>query len=331
MSLGYTIPELFKQFANQRILVVGDVMLDAYYMGKVDRISPEAPVPIVSVTSKERRPGGAANVAFNLHSLGARPIICAVRGNDMEGEWLQSFFEEQGLSSSGLIIDHNRNTTVKTRIIGNEQQVLRVDEESTSEIDKGIEREILSFIEGKIGEVDALIFQDYNKGLLTKSLISKVIKLASSHDVPTLVDPKKEHFHDYAGVTLFKPNRKEIVEGLKLDNNLGSHEAIDDALQLLSKRLSVSQILLTLSQDGVAMYSDGRTQYFPAHPRKILDVSGAGDSVISVAALCIGMVLDPSITAQLSNLAGGLVCEKLGVVSIDLKEFKAETAKLFDL
>lgn len=328
MSSIADIQTIFKKFSEQRILIVGDVMLDAYYMGKVDRISPEAPVPIVSVTKKERRPGGAANVAFNLNSLGATPIICAVRGNDMEGEWLKKFFDDAGLSSDGLIVDYNRPTTVKTRIIGNNQQVLRVDEEITSEIDKSIENDLIEFIKSQLPQLSAIIFQDYNKGLLTKSLITKVIKLANSHKIPTLVDPKKEHFYDYKGVTLFKPNRKEIIEGLKLDSDLTSRSEIDEALTQLADKLKVSQILLTLSESGVVIYYNNKTEYFPAHIRKILDVSGAGDSVISVAALCVAINLDWSTTAQLSNLAGGLVCEQLGVVSIDLARLKLESEKL---
>jgi D-glycero-beta-D-manno-heptose-7-phosphate kinase len=329
LSAPTLIPEIFSSFQAQRILVIGDVMLDAYYMGSVDRISPEAPVPVVSVTNKERRPGGAANVAFNIHSLGATPIICAVRGNDLEGEWLKSSFEDAGLESSGLIVDHNRSTTIKTRIIGNQQQVLRVDEETTGEIDREVENEVYGFIQSKIDKVDAIIFQDYNKGLLTKSLISKVVKLAKSKSIPTLVDPKKEHFYDYKEVDLFKPNCKEIIEGLKLDSSLDSEKEVHDALVLLAQKLKVDQILLTLSQDGVAMYSNGETNFYPAYPRKILDVSGAGDSVISVAALCVGLKLDWSLVAQLSNLAGGLVCEKLGVVPVDREVLLAESVANF--
>lgn len=303
-------------------------MLDAYYMGTVDRISPEAPVPIVSVNKKERRPGGAANVAFNIHHLGATPIICSVRGNDIEGEWLKAFFTDAGLPTEGLIIDHNRPTTVKTRIIGNNQQVLRVDEETNKEIDREVENELFRFVKSQIKDADVIVFEDYNKGLLTKSLISRIIKLALEHNVPTLVDPKKEHFYDYKSVTLFKPNRKEIVEGLKLDVDLTKEDDIDSALLQLSKKLQVGQILLTLSEKGVVIFNNHQTHYFPAHPRKILDVSGAGDSVISVAALCVALKLDWKITAQLSNLAGGLVCELLGVVPINKKVLMEEAIRV---
>lgn len=317
MTTEATINRIFESFANQRILVVGDLMLDAYYFGRVDRISPEAPVPIVSVTRKDRRPGGAANVAINIQALGATPILCSVRGNDVEGEWLQHHFTDHGLETSGIVIDSGRPTTVKTRIIGNNQQVLRVDEETTRTIDKTIEQQLLSVIKGLMPTVGAVVFEDYNKGLLSKSLISKVIRMARDLGIPTLVDPKLEHFLDYKGVTLFKPNRKEIIDGLKLDSELNDRASINEALQMLSGKLGIEHILLTLSQMGVAIYTDGQTNYYPAHERKILDVSGAGDSVISVAALCAAVGVDWQMTARLSNLAGGLVCERLGVVPID--------------
>lgn len=328
MSTVSNISGLFTNFKTKRILIVGDVMLDAYYMGVVDRISPEAPVPVVSVTKKDRRPGGAANVAVNLLSLGAQPVLCAVRGNDAEGEWLHRYFQEAGLVTDGLIVDSSRPTTIKTRIIGNKQQVLRVDEEVTDDVSKTVEGEIIRFIKSQISNVDALIFQDYNKGLLTRSLIGKIIKLADEHKVPTLVDPKKENFATYKGVSLFKPNRKEIAEGLKLENDLQTEAEISEALAMLAAKLELNNILLTLSHQGVAMYHQGVTRFYPAHVRKIVDVSGAGDSVISVAALCLACGLSPEEIAKFSNLAGGLVCEQVGVVPIDRDILMEEAARL---
>ncbi|MBI1305572.1 MAG: D-glycero-beta-D-manno-heptose-7-phosphate kinase [Bacteroidetes bacterium] len=317
MTTEATINRIFESFTGKKILIIGDVMLDAYYMGKVDRISPEAPVPIVSVTKKDRRPGGAANVAFNVNALGGIPVLCAVRGNDPEGEWLEQHLRNCEMDVEGLKVDASRPTTVKTRIIGNNQQVLRVDEETTNPLSVEMEQSVLGFVRDKIGEIDAIVFEDYNKGLLTSYLIREVLRLARKQNVPTLVDPKKEHFDEYHGVTLFKPNRKEIIEGLKIDSDLSDRESVQSALQQLAEHLQVQNILLTLSQQGVAIYSEGQTEFYPAHQRKILDVSGAGDSVISVAALCAAISLDWSTTARLSNLAGGLVCEKLGVVPID--------------
>jgi rfaE bifunctional protein kinase chain/domain len=318
------LTKIFEQFNTLNVLIVGDVMLDAYYFGRVDRISPEAPVPIVAVNKKNKRPGGAANVAFNLHSLGATPHICSVVGNDLEGEWLRGFFKDNSLPNDGLVVDASRPTSVKTRIIGNGQQVLRVDEESCMEIDASIEAKLFAYVKAHIKSVDALIFQDYNKGVLTKSLIRKVTKLANENDVPTLVDPKKEKFLDYKGVRMFKPNRKEIIEGLKLDSELKNEDEIDAALKTLALKLNIDQILLTLSEAGVAIFDNGTTQFLPAFNRKIVDVSGAGDSVISVAALAVACKLPAGIVAALSNLAGGLVCESLGVTTINKEQLLRE-------
>lgn len=319
---------LFTKFQDLRILVLGDVMLDEYYIGDVTRISPEAPVPVVSVTKRERRLGGAANVAFNLKNLGAEPILCAVRGNDVEGEWLCSHLEEIGLDNSGIFLDHNRPTTIKTRIIGNKHQVLRVDQEDCSEVDIQIQKQLIDFVKSNITQVDVLIFQDYNKGLLTKKVISQVISICNKYDVPTLVDPKKDHFLDFKGVTLFKPNRKEIIEGLKLSHTLSTKAEIESAINLLAGKLDTQHILLTLSEDGVVEYNNGVFNYIDAHKRKIADVSGAGDSVISVAALAVGLGLDWKWVAEISNLAGGLVCEKVGVVPIDLEDLKTEASRI---
>ncbi|MBO6517075.1 MAG: D-glycero-beta-D-manno-heptose-7-phosphate kinase [Bacteroidia bacterium] len=303
-------------------------MLDAYYIGDVTRISPEAPVPIVSVTNKERRLGGAANVAFNIKELGGNAVICSVRGNDIEGEWIHNHLEELGLDNSGLFIDYNRPTTVKTRIIGNKHQVLRVDQEDCTPVDTQVEKQVIDFVKKRINDIDVVVFQDYNKGLLTQKVINGVISLCNKADIPSLVDPKKDHFLDFKGVTLFKPNRKEIIEGLKLSYELTSKTEIESALRLLAKKLNTQNVLLTLSEMGVAIYSEGEVEYIPAHKRKIIDVSGAGDSVISVAALAVGLKKDWSFVAKISNLAGGLVCEKVGVVPVDKEQLKSEVKRL---
>lgn len=323
------ISKIFKDFERLKILVVGDVMLDEYYIGDVTRISPEAPVPIVSVTRRERRLGGAANVAFNIKQLGATPVLCSIRGNDVEGEWLSQQLGELGLPNNGILIDHSRPTTIKTRIIGNQHQVLRVDQEDCSEISPTIEKQVIDFVKSTISEIDAVVFQDYNKGLLTKKVISAVINAAGKHNVPVLVDPKRDHFLDYKEVSLFKPNRKEIIDGLKLNSELKTKAEIESAIHNLAEKLRAENILLTLSEMGVALYHKGSIEYYPAHPRKIVDVSGAGDSVISVASLAVALQLEWPLVAQLSNLAGGLVCEKVGVVPIDKDQLMSESLRIF--
>ncbi len=319
---------VFDNFKNLNVLIIGDVMVDEYYVGDVNRISPEAPVPVVSVTKRDRRLGGAANVALNIKELGANPILCSIRGNDISGEWIHSTLNELGLDNAGILIDHNRPTTIKTRIIGNKLQLLRVDQEDCSEVSTSIEKNVLDFVKSQISKVDVVIFQDYNKGLLTKKVISSGIKICQKHDVPTLVDPKKDHFLDYKGVSLFKPNRKEISDGLKLKGELDTQVEIEKAMRLLASKLGTKRVLLTLSEMGVAILDNDNIHFMDAHPRKIIDVSGAGDSVISVAALAVASSLSWKAVAELSNLAGGLVCEQVGVVAIDKTRLLEEASKL---
>lgn len=319
---------LRQRFSGKSVLIVGDVMVDEYYIGNVDRISPEAPVPVVNVTKRDRRPGGAANVALNVMSLGGRASICSVRGNDSNGEWLDNHLKSIGVDTSGMVVDVNRPTTIKTRIIGNNHQMLRVDQEDCSYVADEVEAKIKKQLDQNIQHVDAVILQDYNKGLLSKSIIKYAVKTARKHDIPTLVDPKREHFLDYKDVTWFKPNRKEIIEGLKLDTSLSTRETIESALSSLRDKLNAKYTLLTLSEQGVALNDREGTHYIPAHPRRIADVSGAGDSVISVAALCVASDFEPKEVAAISNLAGGLVCEKVGVVAIELEQLEEATKEL---
>ncbi|MFT5512101.1 MAG: rfaE bifunctional protein kinase chain/domain [Bacteroidia bacterium] len=323
-----TLQETFEGFKNLNVLVIGDVMVDEYYVGAVTRISPEAPVPVVSVKKRERRLGGAANVALNIMALGANPIVCSVRGNDAEGEWLSSRLNDVDLENEGVIIDLNRPTTIKTRVIGNDKQLLRVDQEDCSEISTDIEKKAIDFIKANLSRIDAVIFQDYNKGFLTKKLITSAIRLCVAAGIPSLVDPKMDHFLDYKGVTLFKPNRKEIIDGLKLTSTLSNKTEIESAIHSLAQKLQSEQVLLTLSEMGIALLENGTVQFIDAHKRKIVDVSGAGDSVISVAAVAAASKLSWTEVAQLSNLAGGLVCEQIGVVAIDKNRLLEEALRI---
>ncbi len=328
--MSQTLHTVFERFSQQRVLVVGDVMIDAYLWGKVERISPEAPVPVIDITRKEDRLGGAANVALNLQALGAEPLICAVVGDDARSADLCRLLREQGMSDEGLVHSPSRITTVKTRIISQDQHILRVDEEQTTDIRPEEEQQLLQRITDLIdsGSVQVVIFEDYNKGVLTENLIASVIAAAQRHAIPTCVDPKKKNFFAYRGVTLFKPNLKELREGLKTEIDKSDPESLRNAVEELHRRLPHRISLITLSERGVYLHGDGADVVLPAHPRSIIDVSGAGDTVIAVAALCLALQLPPEQLAALSNLAGGLVCEKVGVVPIDKARLLEEAEKL---
>lgn len=322
--------DLFDKFNGLRILVIGDVMLDAYVMGKVNRISPEAPVPIVSLENEDARIGGAGNVALNLLALGANPIICGVIGEDTSGDKLLNLFEKNGISTDGLVKSMARKTTVKTRVISNNQQLLRIDSESTFPLLESEEIKLNNTIQNIINQgVDGIIFEDYNKGVLTDSVIQNTIKIAKEKDIPTAVDPKKENFLSYKGVSLFKPNLKELKEGLNLNFDFNSNkELFEKGIEVLEEKLQNEISFITLSEFGVFIKNQTEKYYVPAHMRSISDVSGAGDTVIAVATLCLISGASTKQIAQISNLAGGLVCEKSGVVSISKNDLLKEVSEL---
>lgn len=322
--------DIFERFNSFTVLIIGDVMMDTYLWGKVERISPEAPVPIVSVTKKENRPGGAANVALNIQSLGAKPIICAVIGDDTEGIEFLRLMENQQLSPEGILKVEGRPTTVKTRIIGHNQQIVRID----SETDRNISQETSALLIEKIRhiidekKINAIIFEDYDKGLITEELIIQVVTLARQKNIITVVDPKKRNFLHYKNVTLFKPNLKELKEGLKLDIDSRNVHELDEAVARLQDQLNAGQVMVTLSERGVYISSENGRKIIPAHIRDIADVSGAGDTVIATAALCLAAGLDEFKTAAVANLAGGLVCEHVGVVPVNKKLLQMEAVKM---
>lgn len=323
------VNQLFEDFSRRKILVLGDVMIDAYLEGKVNRMSPEAPVPIVSFTSQEQRLGGAANVALNLLSLGASVTICSVIGDDNNGKDLQDLMRKQAISVEGLVSSPNRKTTVKTRVIGNNQQLLRVDNEQTNDILRSEEDELVSKIEDLLkSNFDAIIFEDYNKGVLTESLIGRVISLAKKYKVVTTVDPKLKNFYAFKGVTLFKPNLKELRDGVKRMVDVNDKQDFEAAVLEMNRELNAENVFVTLSEHGVFIQNSSTKHYIPAHIRTIADVSGAGDTVISVATLCLLAGQPIENIAAIANLAGGLVCERVGVVAIDKSQLKSELEKL---
>lgn len=321
---------IFEKFNSLNVLIIGDVMIDSYIWGKVDRISPEAPVPIVRVTKKEDRLGGAANVALNIQSLGAKPLICAVIGDDFDGENFISLLKKQGLSDEGVIKIKDRPTTVKTRIIAHHQQIVRVDAETEVSLTDSESIVVFEKIKQIISshKIDAIIFEDYDKGLITEKLISQTIELAQPQGIITVVDPKKRNFEAYKGVNLFKPNLKELNEGLKIDLDPKNIQQVEEAVDRLKKLLGAKSVMLTLSENGVYINSENGNGHIKAHKRDIADVSGAGDTVIATAALCLAAGLNELKTAEIANLAGGLVCEHVGVVPIDKERLMREAGEL---
>lgn len=323
------VRNLFDSFDNLKVLIIGDVMLDSYIWGTVDRISPEAPVPVINVIRRDFRLGGAANVALNISSLGASPILCALIGNDDDGRKLVQRLEENKMSKEGIVVSNDRPTTVKTRVIASHQHVVRVDEESDREANAREEELLMEKIEKLLPQCAVVIFEDYDKGVIRSSIVEKTVRLAKQKNIPTVVDPKKRNFLSYTGVTLFKPNLKELREGLKVEVSASNQSQVEKTVSLLKEKLNAAGVMVTLSENGVYVDFQNEKIKLPAHPREIADVSGAGDTVVSVAALCVALKQKPEVIAGLSNLAGGLVCQHVGVVPINKEELLREAKRIF--
>lgn len=325
-----SIDRFIAQASGTTMLVIGDVMVDAYLWGRVDRISPEAPVPVVQVTRRSARLGGAANVALNARSFGARAIVATVIGNDENADLLERLFTEQQLPATGLVRSPERRTTVKTRVISGHQHVVRVDEEQEDDLKTADEDSLLERIALLIRDEKpaVAVIEDYNKGVLTERVIDGIMSMAKQAGIPVAVDPKKRNFLSYRGATLFKPNLKELREGLKTEIDPTDMPSVREAVRLLEERLGNRLSMLTMSEHGAYIHGEGEEHHAKAHRRKIVDVSGAGDTVISVAALALAQGLSPRDVVELSNLAGGLVCEEVGVVPLDLERFRSEGARL---
>ena len=323
--MAASLQTLFDNFNNLRVLIIGDVMVDAYVWGKATRLSPEAPVPVVHVARTEQRLGGAANVALNVQALGATPLLCAVIGDDAGGEQLLQLLRERHLPADGLVRSAERPTTVKQRILAHGQQLLRIDAEVETDLTATEDAALAEAYAQLLEQADVVIFEDYDKGVLNAARIEAFIGLARAKGVPTVVDPKKRNFLAYRGCTLFKPNLKELREGLKTDFADGDSAGLEQAVAELRGRLTPDMVLVTLSERGVFCdaVSTGPV-YLPAHVRAISDVSGAGDTVISIAALCVALGVAPASMAALANLGGGLVCEQVGVVPIEKKRLLQE-------
>ncbi|WP_338764388.1 bifunctional ADP-heptose synthase [Bernardetia sp. ABR2-2B] len=329
-----SLDSIFENFNTLTALVIGDVMIDSYLWGKVERISPEAPVPIVNLQDRESRLGGAANVALNLKSLGAKTIMCSVVGNDKESENLIEIFREQNIDVGGIIHSKDRPTTIKHRILAGSQHLLRIDSETTKPISEQESEELINKVKELALKADVIIFEDYDKGVLTEKVISELIDFANQKDIPTVIDPKKRNFWHYKNATLFKPNLKELQEGLgknidvkNTDLSKLNESEIALAVKELAQKMQLKSVLITLSEYGVYIADSSQSHKIAAHKREISDVSGAGDTVVSITGLCMALKLPLKTVAQLANLGGGLVCESLGVVPIDKSLFKQEAKK----
>lgn len=320
----------FKEKISQlKVLILGDVMLDHYLHGTVDRISPEAPVPVVALQKTEYRLGGAANVALNIQAMGAKALLCGVIGKDASATIFMDKMQANELNTDWIFSSSERPTTRKSRILANHQQLLRIDDEATHPLSTQEEGIALTQLEQLLAQEqpDVILFQDYNKGMLTPGLISTVIQWAKEKNIPTVVDPKFSNFMAFKNVDLFKPNLKELREGLgkKVDVE---RDALTKAAEELTQAIQPKAILITLSQHGIFSYQNGQGKIIPTYPREIVDVCGAGDAVISVCALALAIGMELTTIAQMSNLAGGMVCESLGVVPIPFEAFLEEMKSL---
>lgn len=318
--------QLFIDFSKLKVVIIGDVMLDTYWWGQVDRISPEAPVPVVSLQRKEHRVGGAANVALNTVALGAQTTIVSVIGTDSDGVLLKSLFEEQHIDTQYLLSTDTRITTNKTRVMSRNQQMMRLDAEITTPITTDIEQALLQKFIACLDaqKPDVVIFEDYDKGVLTSSIIKEAIAICTERNIVMSVDPKKNNFLAYKGVTLFKPNLKEVKEGLQLPIPAVTLENLKLVHTELQKHLAHQISLITLSEKGMFFDTGNAAKIIPTHVRSIADVSGAGDTVIAVASLVYASTKNIELATEMANIAGGLVCEEVGTAAINKTRLLSE-------
>ena len=323
------LKDLIQEFSQKRILVVGDLMLDHYIFGKVDRISPEAPIPVVAVESENYKLGGAGNVAMNVASLGGLPFIIGTIGSDDNATILINQLRKNRLPTDLIIHSVDKPTTIKTRVFAHSQQVVRIDKEETSKLATATLQSVLQNFSKIIKQVDAVIFEDYNKGFFSKFLIKRLINIAKEEAKPILVDPKSDNFLDFVGCTVFKPNKKEFARG----THLKSTKHTDEKGFELLEQLGAKHIVLTKSEEGLSIFSKGEKEpvHLPTFTKKVYDVSGAGDTVIATLALayCCGASIKDA--SQIANYAAAIACSSVGVVPVSLQELKKELEKIEEI
>jgi D-glycero-beta-D-manno-heptose-7-phosphate kinase len=324
------LKKIFDGISNIHVVVVGDVMLDNYWWGNVERISPEAPVPVIALTRRESRLGGAANVALNCRALGAKVTLASITGTDPDGNTLMKLSADAGIDTSLIMQSKHRPTTTKTRVLSRNQQMMRVDDEITDDLFTDEEHPFIDMVLRYLQRVkpQVLIFEDYNKGLLKENVIQRITAHCRELGIITAVDPKRKNFLSYKNVSIFKPNLKEVREGLHLPLEKTDEGELNAVHEKLHASLNHGVTFITLSEKGV-FYSNGTSSaIIPSHIRNIADVSGAGDTVIATAALIYALTKDVCLMAEIANLAGGIVCEAVGVVSIDKEALLKESEML---
>jgi rfaE bifunctional protein kinase chain/domain len=324
------LDNLFSDISKLKVAVIGDIMLDTYWWGTVDRISPEGPVPVVAVTKKEQRIGGAGNVALNARALGADVALISVIGTDDEGKQLKDILGKNNIDTKFILFSKDRITTNKIRIIGRNQQMMRLDAEHTDDLEKDEEERLIRQIEKYVTEKkpDVIILQDYNKGVLTEEVIKNIIALCNTHNIICTADPKRKNFFAFKNVTLFKPNLKEVKESLHILSEEVNEKMLSAIHQQLKEKLHHSISLITLSDKGIFYENETDSKIIPSHLRNVADVSGAGDTVIAVASLIYTATKNIHLTAEIANIAGGMVCEVVGTATIDKQNLLEECKQL---
>ncbi len=322
--------QLFAGFSKMKVAVVGDLMLDTYWWGNVERISPEAPVPVVAVSKREKRIGGAGNVALNVQALGASVALLSILGDDEDGVQLKELLQENNIDTRFILESKKRITTNKIRIISRNQHMMRLDAEVVHDLEDTDEEKLQNQIEKYITteKPDVVIFEDYNKGILTKNIIEHTISFCNKNNITTAVDPKRKNFFCYQNATLFKPNLAEVFAGLNLLPEVISEELLSEIHSQLKEKLEHSISLITLSEKGIFYQENNMKNIVPSHRRNIADVSGAGDTVIAVASLVYAATKNIDLAAKISNLAGGIVCEEVGTVAIQKEKLLEECKRL---
>jgi rfaE bifunctional protein kinase chain/domain len=313
-------------FSDLNVLIIGDVMVDFYLFGEVNRISPEAPVPVVEIMSKESRPGGAANVALNIVELGAKPILLTMVGRDVTGNLMMKMLREQGIRSNHVLQHKGRVTTLKTRVFDEDKQVVRFDEEDASDVEESQEHLLIKEFKKILAneKIDVIILQDYNKGILTKYFIKQILLQATKTAIPVVVDPKERNFLEYQNVDLFKPNLREFSDAIGYRINPKSLESLRSGAEELRRKNRFKNLMVTLGSNGIFCFTrEGQSFIVPARSIKAADVSGAGDTAISIAALTYAQKFKLREIATLANRGAAAVCKKIGVAPVTLKDLRA--------
>lgn len=313
--------QILDNFSKVKVLVFGDIMLDRYWWGSVNRISPEAPVPVVRLDKMTLIAGGAANVAANIAGLGAKPYLVGVVGEDEEAKLFPEILEKSNISADHLIKVKNRPTTVKTRVIAHSQQIVRIDQETNSYLEPFEEIPIWEKINDLLEEIDIIIVSDYAKGILTDNLLSRLITTAKRQNIKILVDPKGKNYLKYKGATLLTPNKKEAAEACKLEEN--GKDLVKTAGEMLISELETESILITQGEEGMTLFEKGKEPlHLKALARDVYDVTGAGDTVIATLAVALGAGATSAKAAELANISAGLVVEQIGTTAIHFTELK---------